>query len=144
MGLIAQRAVIIMTIASIPVAVLWTQTGTILHLILGIEPSTAHLAGIMLYFIYKRTHVIVPWVSVGEWAKILAFGLWPSLIFEVIRKHLQGGQVVWPVVVATVISTIFIIVANYLSLKVLGFGFYAVAAITAMSQWIVSIRYFPK
>ena len=48
MGLIAQRAVIIMSIASIPVALLWTQTGTILHVVLGIEPSTAYLAGIKL------------------------------------------------------------------------------------------------
>ena len=77
-------------------------------------------------------------VSTGEWATILAFGLWPSLIFEVLRKYLQGGQVVWPVVVATVLSTIFIICANYLSLNVYGFGFYAIAVITAMSQWIVS------
>jgi O-antigen/teichoic acid export membrane protein len=77
-------------------------------------------------------------VSTGEWATILAFGLWPSLIFEVLRNYLQGGQVVWPVVVATVLSTIFIICANYLSLNVYGFGFYAIAVITAMSQWIVS------
>ena len=83
-------------------------------------------------------------VSLGEWAKILAYGLWPSLIFEVLRKHLQGGQVVWPVVVATVISTIFIIFANYVSLTVFGFGFYAVAAITAISQWIVSFQYLFK
>eukprot|EP01035_Chromulina_nebulosa_P023397 gene23397-30322_t len=116
MGLITQRAVIIMSIATVPVAILWTKTGVILHLVLGINHSTAHLA--------------------GEWATILAFGLWPSLIFEVLRKYLQGGQVVWPVVVATVLSTMFIICANYLSLNVYGFGFYAIAVITAMSQWI--------
>ena len=45
MGLITQRAIIIMSIASIPVTFLWTKTGVILHVLLGIDHSTAHLAG---------------------------------------------------------------------------------------------------
>jgi hypothetical protein len=49
MGLITQRAVIIMSIATVPVAILWTKTGVILHLVLGINHSTANLAGLYYY-----------------------------------------------------------------------------------------------
>lgn len=45
MGLHAQRAVVIMTVASIPVAFLWTQTGVVLRYMLRIEEDTAQLAG---------------------------------------------------------------------------------------------------
>ena len=49
MGLITQRAVIFMSIATVPVAILWTKTGVILHLVLGINHSTANLAGLYYY-----------------------------------------------------------------------------------------------
>jgi len=119
MGLYSQRAVIIMSIASIPIAFLWTETFYILHYGLGIDRQTAKLA--------------------GEWATILSFGLWPTLMFEILRKFLQGGQIVWPVVAATCISTAFNIITCFISTVVYKHGFYALAVISALSQWVVSI-----
>ena len=62
-------------------------------------------------------------------------------MFEILRKHLQGGQVVWPVVLATIIATIFTVLANYVSMYVWKFGFYGIASISAISQWVVSLSH---
>ena len=77
MGLHSQRAIVIISVSAIPVTFLWMQTGYILEHILMIEKDTASLA--------------------GYWSETIAIGLWPSLVFEILRKFLQGQQIIWPV-----------------------------------------------
>ena len=86
MGLHAQRAIVILSLLSIPVVVLWTFTGEILHYVLSIEYDTSMLA--------------------GQWAKYIVYSLWPAVFFEVLKKFLYAQQVVWPVVVSTLCGLI--------------------------------------
>jgi MATE family multidrug resistance protein len=69
-GLHAQRAIAIMTLCSIPVLVVWMNTSAILQIGLQIEEHVADEA--------------------GRWAYITAYGLWPTIMFEVLRRFLQG------------------------------------------------------
>lgn len=113
-GLFAQRAAAVLTLASIPVAMLWSQTQIILEYVLAIPHDTAIIAGV--------------------WSRIITLGLWPSLMFIILTKWLQGQNVVWPVVVSSICTTIFNIVLNYI-MMILGFGFEGVALTYALTQW---------
>ena len=71
MGLQSQRGMVMLTIASLPVGLIWFYlTEPTLHYGLGIEPQTAKLAGL--------------------WAKVITTGLWPSLMSAVLKKFLQA------------------------------------------------------
>lgn len=115
-GLYTQRAIVILSLFTIPTILLWRSTEFILHAFLGIPTEIAHLS--------------------GEWSKIIAIGLWPSLIFEILRKFLQGQQLVWPVLVASLTATICTGVSNYLLDIYFKLGFYGAAYSVALSQWI--------
>jgi MATE family multidrug resistance protein len=113
-GLFAQRAAAILTLASIPVAMLWSQTHIILEYVLAIPHDTAIIA--------------------GAWSGIITLGLWPSLMFIILTKWLQGQNVVWPVVLSSISTTIFNVVLNYV-MMIHGFGFEGVALTYALTQW---------
>ena len=115
LGLYVQRAMLILTACSIVVALLWSQTDKVLIYALGIEEDTANLACI--------------------WAKILAFGLWPSLIFEALKRWLQSQNLLWPTIISTSAGTIFNIIFNYYFLYYLNTGFEGVALCLTLSQW---------
>lgn len=59
MGLYTQRAMVILTCCSIPIILMWSQTGVVLVMMLGIDEATANLASV--------------------WARILALGLCESI-----------------------------------------------------------------
>lgn len=113
-GLFAQRAAAILTLATIPVAMLWSQTHIILEFVLAIPHDTAILA--------------------GAWSRIITLGLWPSLMFIILTKWLQGQNIVWPVVLSSICTTIFNVILNYV-MMMHGFGFEGVALTYALTQW---------
>lgn len=115
MGLHAQRAAIIMTLFSIPVAVVWWETDWIIYNLMGIDKEIARLA--------------------GYWARWILLGLWPTLMFQVLRKLLQSGGIVWPVIVASLVSTVANVVSNYVTIYVLGWGFDGAAMSVSIAQW---------
>jgi MATE family multidrug resistance protein len=86
MGLHAQRAIVILSLFTIPVVVMWTYTGEFLYYVLSIEYDTSMLA--------------------GQWARYIRYGIWPALVFDILRKFLYGQQVVWPVVVSSLCGLI--------------------------------------
>lgn len=118
MGLYTQRAIVILTIASIPVGFIWLQTGYILHNFLFIDPIISSLA--------------------AKWSRILVIGLWPSLIFEILRKFLQGGQIIWPVVVSASVSILFNISCNLIMVYIWHWGYFGVALAVSLTRWVVS------
>ena len=116
MGLHCQRAMVILSIASILVTYIWFQTEFILHHILLIDLETSTLS--------------------GKWTKVLAIGLWPSLMFEVLRKFLQCQQIIWPIVVSSIIAVISNIIITYILVYNYNFGFYGCAYGNVIAQWI--------
>ena len=69
MGLHAQRAILIISLCMIPVLVIWFQTAYILQHGLLINEGVAVMA--------------------GRWARLTSLGLWPTIIFEIMRRFLQ-------------------------------------------------------
>lgn len=115
MGLHAQRAAVIMTIFSIPVAVVWWKTEWIVYNILGIDADISRLAGF--------------------WAHWILLGLWPTLMFQVLRKLLQGCGIIWPIILSSLVSTIANVVSSYVTIYIFGWGFMGAALSVSVAQW---------
>ena len=114
LGLHTQRAMVILTLFSFPVALIWWETTWLLINVLGIDPLIADLA--------------------GQWAHVLTIGLWPSLMFEILKKFLQGQQIIWPSLVASIVRTVVTLVCSiWFSSRGMGFIGIAIASVTA--QW---------
>lgn len=116
MGLHAQRAILILTLFSIPVSIIWACTDTILRVVLFIDKETADLAGV--------------------WARYIVFGLWPTLMFQILRRFLQSCGIVWPTIIANIISTLSVIFGTYIMLYHWNWGFAGAAIGVVFSQWM--------
>jgi MATE family multidrug resistance protein len=114
MGLHTQRAIVILSLAAIPVALIWSQTENFLRTALAIDATTAAHA--------------------GRWATISILGLWPSTMFEVLRKFLQAQKLIWPIVLATVLGSLLHGLHQWLYVGLLGLGFEGAALATATTQ----------
>ncbi len=115
MGLHTQRAIVIVTLFTIPVIIIWTYTGEFLYYVLGIDYETSMLA--------------------GQWSKYIRYGIWPSLVFEIFRKFLQGQQIVWPVVVSALCSTVLNGTLNSFLVRNYHLGIHGPAMALVTSQW---------
>jgi multidrug resistance protein, MATE family len=116
MGLHAQRAALILTLFSIPVSIIWVYTDTILKVVLFIDEETANLA--------------------GEWARYIVFGLWPTLMFQIQRRFLQSCGIIWPTIIANIISTFSVVVGTYVMIYRWHWGFAGAAIGVVFSQWM--------
>ena len=114
MGLHAQRAIIILTLAAVPVALIWSQTDPILRYALAIDPAVAAAA--------------------GRWSTLAIAGLWPTVMFEVLRKFLQAQKLLWPIVAASTAATAVHCLNNWLLVGVLRLGFDGAAIAAALTQ----------
>jgi multidrug resistance protein, MATE family len=114
MGLHAQRAILILTLASFPVALIWSQTDPILRHALAIDPAVAAAA--------------------GRWSTLAIAGLWPTVMFEVLRKFLQAQKLLWPIVAASSVATAVHCLNNWLLVGVLGLGFDGAAIAAVLTQ----------
>lgn len=115
MGLHTQRAMVILSLFAVPVAAIWAQTEWVLHAGLGIDAHVAALA--------------------GQWAWLLMIGLWPTLMYEVLKRFLQGQNVVWPSLVAATLRTLSVLVLSHTFLAS-GWGFRGLGLAQALSQWV--------
>jgi hypothetical protein len=118
MGLHTQRAMLILTLFAIPVSFIWYQTEWILLNILDIDAEVSRLA--------------------GQWAIILILGLWPNLMFEVLKRFLQGQNVVWPAVVSAAVRTASVLLFSEMAIR-FGYGFEGLAAASVAANWVCLI-----
>ena len=106
----------ILTLFSIPISIIWVYTGSILYYLVGIDSRTSELA--------------------GYWAKHIVFGLWPTLMFQVIRRYLQGCGILWPVTVANIASAISVLFGTHMLIHTFDMGFQGAAIGVVISQWV--------
>jgi O-antigen/teichoic acid export membrane protein len=67
----------------------------------------------------------------------LIVGMWPYLIFEAMRRYLQGQRVVWPMVVAATIVSPINVMLNYVLVYSANMGYLGAALATAITNWLV-------
>jgi len=115
-GLYCQRAMLILSICCVIFGSVWWNTSFILNYVLGIDKDTAELAGL--------------------WSRIMIIGLWPAIMFEVLRKFLQCQQLYWPIVVSMGLSGVFNILSGYIFTHFFKFGLSGCAYAFVLSQWI--------
>ena len=116
MGLHAQRAILILTLFSIPVSIIWACTDKILFYFFFIDKEIATLSGM--------------------WARYIVFGLWPTLMFQIIRRFLQSCGIVWPIILANIMSTLSVIGGTYIMIYHFNWGFSGAAIGVILAQWV--------
>ena len=116
MGLHCQRAVVMLTVFSIPIGYIWCNTHVILHYCLDIDKDTSNLA--------------------GEWARYILLGLWPTLMFQIMKKLLQGGGIIWPVIASSVSAAVSNLVSCYVTIHIWQWGLPGAAIAVVISQWV--------
>ncbi|GMJ10844.1 hypothetical protein like AT5G52450 [Hibiscus trionum] len=114
LGIHMQTAMLILLILSIPLAVIWINTGPILRL-LGQDHHISLAAGQYACF-------MVPGLS--------AYGLLQCLV-----KFLQTQNIVFPMMICTGITTLFHILICWLMVFKSGLGFRGAALATSLSYW---------
>lgn len=72
-ALYSEAAVIVMTLACLPIITVWWHSSYILYYVMKIPLAVA--------------------LNAQTWTRILSVGLWPTLISDVLRRWLQGQQV---------------------------------------------------
>ena len=95
---------------------IWCMTHWILYYGLGIDRDTADIA--------------------GQWARYILFGLWPTLMFQILKKLLQGGGILWPVIVSSILATAANFISCYITIYRLKWGFAGAAISVSVSQWV--------
>jgi len=115
-GTILQRAIVISTIACIPICVLWWFLPQFLVLV-GVNEDIAGLAGI-----YAR------WVSLG---------LWPFGVFQMVQKYMQTQGQMWCVTWASALTNIQHAITLYLLIFVADLGFHGAAIAMAITNWVL-------
>ena len=74
-------------------------------------------------------------MHIAVWARWILIGLWPRLMFEVLRKLLQGCGIVWPVIIASSIAAVVNVASCYFTIHVLRWGFIGAAVSVGIYQW---------
>ena len=115
-GLHAQKGVAMMTIACVPVGLVWLQTRRI-ALLMGLDELTAAMA--------------------QQWANYLMFGMWPFFTFQVLLRWLAAQRVLWPVVTASIATIVWNLAGNALFIYKLQWGFQGPAVVMAASYWVM-------
>lgn len=120
MGLHCQRAIAILSVAFIFIVIIWCQTEYILQHLMGIDPEVSKLAGV--------------------WAKVLALGLWPQIVGEfILSRFLQSQQIVWPLLLSSLIATVSNIALTHVFVHFYAMGFYGCVLGYAFSKWVYFI-----
>ena len=115
-GLHAQKGLAMMTIACVPVGLVWLQTKRI-ALLMGMDELTATMA--------------------QQWAHYLLFGMWPFFAFEVLKRWLTAQRVLWPVVTASLATIVWNLAGNAFFIYKLRWGFQGPAIVMALSYWVM-------
>ena len=115
-GLHAQKGVAMMTIACVPVGLVWLQTRRI-ALLMGMDEMTAAMA--------------------QQWASYMLFGMWPFFTFQVLTRWLAAQRVLWPVVAASIATIVWNLAGNAFFIYKLQWGFQGPAVVMALSYWVM-------
>jgi len=113
----AQRAMVILTLACFPIALIWSQTERILNL-LGLS-NISSLA--------------------GHYTTVLIIGMWPWFMNEVLRRYLQAQAILWPIVLSTTLVAILNVPTNYMLIFYFDLGLTGAALSTACAYWYMFI-----
>nr|XP_055052619.1 multidrug and toxin extrusion protein 1 [Misgurnus anguillicaudatus] len=120
-GVITQRAILILLLTCLPCCALLINTESIL-LLVGQSPEVARVS--QLY-----VNIFLP-------------GLPASFMYITEAKYLQNQGVVWPLVITGVVANVFNVVINYILLFVLNFGVPGSAAANTISQYTLAVSLF--
>ena len=112
----AQRAMVMLTIACVPVAFIWWQTGRMLGW-MGVGPLICDLA--------------------ERYTRVLIGGMWANFQFECLRRYLQAQCILWPIVVSAAVTLCASILLNYLFMFQFDLGFHGPPIASAASQWVM-------
>lgn len=148
LGLVLQRAIVILAIISLPIAVLWYFTDTLL-LALGQDPEVRkHHMGVLP----TRTPDKPPrrpsrslslfQVSrlAGQFVFTLTAGLYPSLLFEAQKKYLQAQGITRPPMYVVLICMVLFPGIAYLYVFTFNLGFLVCASACVM--YFVAVQHF--
>jgi Na+-driven multidrug efflux pump len=113
----AQRAMVILTLACLPLALIWSQTELILNL-LGLSDISS---------------------LAGHYTTVLIIGMWPWFMTEVLRRYLQAQAILWPIVLSTTVVAIVNVPTNYMLIFYFDLGLTGAALSTACAYWYMFI-----
>lgn len=114
LGIYMQRAMLILMVVSIPVAVIWFSTGSILKLV-GQDPDIAEEAGLYARFMLPS---------------LFAYGLLQCLV-----RFLQTQNIVLPMMLSSGIATLLHVVICWILVFKSGLGSKGAALANAISYW---------
>lgn len=114
-GLHAQRGAVMITLACLPIALVWSQTESIV-IMMGIDPAIASLAAV--------------------YSNYMIIGMWPMLQVDCLKRWLTSQRTVWPNVAASVV-TIFGSIGMNLMFQDWNWGFEGAALAAALSYWVM-------
>ncbi|XP_047330497.1 protein DETOXIFICATION 16-like isoform X2 [Impatiens glandulifera] len=115
LGILMQRAIIVLTIVSIPLAVIWANTGSIL-LLLGQDPDISREAGIYACF-------MIP--------SIFAYAL-----LQPLTKFLQTQNIVFPMMITAGITALIHLPMCWVLVFKTSLGVRGAALANSLSYWI--------
>jgi MATE family multidrug resistance protein len=129
LGIYVQRAMVVLYITSIPVAVVWYNMTSLLRL-LGQDPQIAEKS--------------------GEYARYLIPMLFAYATLQCLVKFLQTQSVVLSMAAFSVVTLFFHVLLCYLMMYTFGLGFHGAAVATSISYWlnvfllVAFIKFSPK
>lgn len=115
LGIYVQRAIFVLTLACVPVAVLWWNMGPLL-IQLGQDPTIAEMAG-------RYLRCLIPM-------------LFASAIVQPLIRFLQTQSVVLPMALFSVLTLLFHILLCWLLVYKIGMGFLGAAVASTFSNWL--------
>uniref|UniRef100_A0A453DW61 Protein DETOXIFICATION n=1 Tax=Aegilops tauschii subsp. strangulata TaxID=200361 RepID=A0A453DW61_AEGTS len=118
LGIYKQRTMLLLTAASIPVAIIWFYTGQIM-LLFGQDPEIA--------------------MEAGTYARWMIPGLFGYGLLQCHVRFLQSQNTVLPVMVSAGVAALFHLLACWLLVHVAGMGSNGAALSTAVSYWVYVI-----
>lgn len=114
-GLHCQRAMVILTIACIPIAIVWYNAWIVLQFI-----GTKEIADMSQF-----------------WIRRLIPSLWPRLMYETYRRYLLSQRIMWPLTVSIAIIVPIHILNTNLFIYKFGWGFEGAVWATCVTYWLL-------
>lgn len=120
-GLHCQRAMVILSIVCIPIAILWWNAWVLLQFISTDDAeSSAQILNLSQF-----------------WIRRLLPSLWPRIMYETYRRYLLSQRIMWPLTVSVGCTVPFHILNTYLFVYHFNFGFQGAVWATSISYWIL-------
>ncbi|XP_057446950.1 protein DETOXIFICATION 16-like [Lotus japonicus] len=115
LGIYMQRAMVVLTVVSIPVAVIWANTRFIL-VFLGQDPEISAAA--------------------GEYAKLMVPSLFGYGLLQCLNRFLQTQNIVFPMMLSSGVTTLLHILFCWIMVFKSGLGYRGAAIANSISYWL--------